>query len=638
MAAGNHAPKTRGTFGSRLSTNRPFKKSSSSKFRPILARCINCPYHSLHLARRWNTDFDMSFTQEVHAARSFVSQDHDDAEMETANVVTIRPVLSRPTSYNTVGSQDSEKTAVVPNRPEPAYLLDEKNASFLQETPLQTSTNVSSTTSLNSFAHSDAALLTGDRHTFGDPTAFTSRIQKQLRRAHRKAQYLGRPKWLSYILQYVSYLFILAIIYFCMVGYPFWDGVVLSFWGIYGKKNFVWLSAIFIGVAFSYAAMPLLVLFQKSREFTEEERERNSERAKETSLIIACYKSAGCIQHTLDCALKTFPAENIFVIANGNSDTPLDNTGDICLRNGVNHIWVPIGSKIAAQYVGVAAAHRFKFCLMIDDDVALPENFPIVTNRIQCNKEGETGGRGRVKCIGYALQATDGEGDAGNYCQQAQDLEYKLAGLSKQFFGKYGSASFPHGAISLWERTFFEECFKTHPGYRISEDWFFGVVCRNAGGRIDFCSEVFVKTEVPKKLLRSGKGDRAGYGELTVTAQRLWRWNFFLMARILYNAHFILFEWQLRQYSFMTKLEMFQELYGSLLMLALPIVMPIALARAPQSYFPITAGVIAMYMALVVVFVELHLRLRGIKVNRKAAYLYYPVYKVWLEMVNVLSW
>lgn len=58
------------------------------------------------------------------------------------------------------------------------------------------------------------------------------------------------------------------------------------------------------------------------------------------------YKSAQLIGPTLAAALKIFPAKNIFVIANGNSPTPLDNTEEICLKYGVNHVWSPVGSKM----------------------------------------------------------------------------------------------------------------------------------------------------------------------------------------------------------------------------------------------------------------------------------------------------
>jgi cellulose synthase/poly-beta-1,6-N-acetylglucosamine synthase-like glycosyltransferase len=159
----------------------------------------------------------------------------------------------------------------------------------------------------------------------------------------------------------------------------------------------------------------------------------------DTCLMIPCYKSAGLISATLEAALKIFPPSQIFVIANGNSPTPLDNTEEMCRPYGVNHIWSPIGSKIVAQFVGCYAAKGFKNVLLIDDDCALPDNFPIVTERM----------KGNVQCIGYTIKSVGPNSTKGNLCQQAQDLEYKLSGIQREFAGKVGSATFPHGAISL---------------------------------------------------------------------------------------------------------------------------------------------------------------------------------------------
>ena len=97
---------------------------------------------------------------------------------------------------------------------------------------------------------------------------------------------------------------------------------------------------------------------------------------------------------------------------------------------------------------------------MIDDDCALPANFPIVTERMT----------GRVKCMGYTIKSVGPESSKGTLCQQAQDLEYKLSGIQRAFAGKLGSATFAHGAIGLWDREFLVKVFYQHPGFSVSED------------------------------------------------------------------------------------------------------------------------------------------------------------------------
>lgn len=190
--------------------------------------------------------------------------------------------------------------------------------------------------------------------------------------------------------------------------------------------------------------------------------------ASETCLVIPAYKAADALRDTIPHALKIFKPEQIFIIANGNSPTPLDNTEDVCKEFGVNHFWVPVGSKIVAEFVGVFLAKKYKYCLLIDDDVHLPPNLPIVTNRIN----------GKTACVGYSIKSTGANGSKGTVFQQAQDVEYKLAGMSKVFQSKYGSATFPHGAIILWDRKILEKLFFGHPGYHISEDWYFGHTAR----------------------------------------------------------------------------------------------------------------------------------------------------------------
>lgn len=128
----------------------------------------------------------------------------------------------------------------------------------------------------------------------------------------------------------------------------------------------------------------------------------------DTALLIPCYKSADKIAATLEAALKIFPPSQVFIIANGNSATPLDNTEEICRHHEVNHIWSPIGSKIIAQFVGCYAAKAFTNVLLIDDDCALPENFPVVTDRLV----------GNVKCIGYTIKSVGPHSSKGNLCQQ----------------------------------------------------------------------------------------------------------------------------------------------------------------------------------------------------------------------------
>lgn len=347
----------------------------------------------------------------------------------------------------------------------------------------------------------------------------------------------------------------------------------------------------------------------------------------DTALLIPCYKSQHLLPATLEAALKIFPATSIFILANGNSTTPLDDTESVCLKYNVNHVWIPVGSKIVAQYVGCYVARSFRYVLLIDDDCLLPPEFPIVTERL----------KGRIRCLGYTIKSIGANGSKGTFCQQAQDLEYKLSGLQRQFAGMIGSATFPHGAIVLWDRSFLVETFKEHPGFSVSEDWFFGHVARVLGSRITMCSSVFVETETPSSVFFSSGGARGGFGEMTVFKQRFKRWNFFFVNGMWFNLKYILFSWRLGFWEIGAKLFVFQEVYETFLYLITPIVLPISFIVRPTYTAYLFAATFGLYLLNAVIFNELHLRLSNQMVNRWVLLFYYMPFKAALTIVNVAS-
>ncbi|KAI4107061.1 MAG: hypothetical protein LQ339_002757 [Xanthoria mediterranea] len=430
--------------------------------------------------------------------------------------------------------------------------------------------------------------------------------------------------------EYTFYLLLLAIIYFVFIGVPLWSGLVLTIYYIFDMKLVVPAgTAIFLGIGFLYAYLPLLMPFeQEPPEHPPPDSLGQTEKgqANDCALLIPCYKSEKLIAATLEAALKIFPAQNIFVIANGNSATPLDNTAAVCERYGVSHTWSPIGSKIVAQYVGCFVAKRFPFVLLIDDDCLLPPNFPIVTQRFSST----------VKCIGYTIKSVGPNSSKGTLCQQAQDVEYKISGIQRAFAGKIGSATFPHGAISIWQRELLIKTFEAHPGFSVSEDWFFGHVARQLGCRIQMCTAVFVETETPDAVFFSGGGDRGGFGEMTIWKQRFFRWNFFFVSGIYYDMAYILCNWKLGWWEIGAKIFVFQEVYETLLYLLAPFVLPISFYVRPAFSGYLYAATIMLYLVNVVIFNYVHLRSRHESVS-VLCLLYYIPYKIVLTFVNTAS-
>jgi hypothetical protein len=153
-----------------------------------------------------------------------------------------------------------------------------------------------------------------------------------------------------------------------------------------------------------FSFTPLLMTFENEAPGPDYYRQRHITPATtDTALLIPCHKSGPVIGRTLEAALKIFPAPHIYVIANGNSSSPLDNTEDICRVYGVNHIWCPVGSKIVAVFVGCYAVKHFRYVLLIDDDCILPPNFPVVVSRLTDH----------VRCIGYTIKSVNSDSSKG---------------------------------------------------------------------------------------------------------------------------------------------------------------------------------------------------------------------------------
>ncbi|KAF2703258.1 glycosyltransferase family 2 protein, partial [Pleomassaria siparia CBS 279.74] len=456
-----------------------------------------------------------------------------------------------------------------------------------------------------------------------------SSIAATYEKAKTRGVQLQRNKWVQMGFPYAIYLFMLVFVYFVLIGVPLWNGSVWWLWWIVANK-FVFSGgfAITLGIALFYAFAPLLILFEDAPPERDPSEEKTIQpNVRDTALLVPCYKSAGLIAATIEAALQVFPPSHIFVIANGNSPEPLDNTEEVCIPYGVNHVWSPIGSKIVAQFVGCYAAKDFKNVLLIDDDCALPANFPVVTERL----------KGKVMCIGYTIKSVGPNSSKGNLCQQAQDLEYKLSGIQRDFAGRVGSATFPHGAISLWDRKLLVKTFHEHPGFNVSEDWFFGHVARELGCRIKMCSSTFVETETPTAVFVSSGGSRGGFGEMTIFSQRFKRWNFFFVNGMWYNMKYIFGSWKLGWWEIGAKIFVFQEVYETLLYLLTPFVLPISFYVRPSFCGILLGATIVMYLVNVIIFNEIHLRRKGERLGWQLLYVYYLPYKIVLTFINVAS-
>ena len=320
------------------------------------------------------------------------------------------------------------------------------------------------------------------------------------------------------------YLTLLSFIYFVLVGVPLWDGL---FYGGYQylKSPSVYVPfPIILVLDALFTLIPLLVYSRKIGEV--------KERQSNTALIIPCHKAEKVLPKTLQSALEIFDAKSVYVIDNGNEEKPSDGTPAICAELGVNYLYVPCGSKIAAIFVGACITKDYEFVVQIDDDIQLDKNMTFPTSE-------------QTHCIAYTISATNFNGDE-KLIHKFQDVEYKTVGILKAAESRFGSAQFAHGAISLWRRTTLLEVLDKHPLYPMSEDWFLGYICNCSGYPIDTSDRVFIKTDVPSVFMLKSKDSRStGYGGVTLYRQRVLRWYRLTFIQVFYTLYALIFNWKL---------------------------------------------------------------------------------------------
>lgn len=488
------------------------------------------------------------------------------------------------------------------------------------------------------------AMKTGKQLPF-EQQSLTDEQFEVFARLTSEQQLVRKPgTWSKLIGRVVYFTIVVCFVYFFLVGRPFWDGAIHWFWRFYNGElveHSFWGMVAFIVAGTHRNILPqILCTFDRSIPGSDPETPRD---ASECCIVIPCYKAAETLRSTIPACLKIFRPEQIFIIANGNSPTPLDHTADVCAEFGVRHFWVPVGSKITAEFVGVAVARGYKYVMLIDDDVLLPENLPLPTHHFD-----DCDARNRVACVGYTIKSVGANSTRGTLMQMAQDLEYKVSGLAKVLQTHYGSVVFPHGAIALWRRDVLEKIFHAHPGYHISEDWYLGHTARAAGYRMVMSSEIFVETETPPSLFppifrRKGDGgSRGGYGEMTIYKQRFYRWNFFFLFRIYNNMMYILLSWRLGWREIITKIYVFGECYDSIIRLIAPVVLPVALAVSWRLTLIVTGALLVVNWAIILFFNFVHLGLlrRGRPDEEQVPWIAFFPY-IWLKFamvwVNVAS-
>lgn len=220
------------------------------------------------------------------------------------------------------------------------------------------------------------------------------------------------------------------------------------------------------------------------------------------------------LDQVLPSALKTFNSDAIFILHNGKTQTP-SHYQELKAKTDeyqVNYIYLPVPSKsYALYYCATYLCEDLTQCLIIDDDVILPDNFylPRLTDE---------------DAVGYPISAKVNSTDSGwaQLLTSFQNLEYGLSGLVKivQSNWSYESSVLSHhGAIGLWKTEKLAEVMLKHDSVFHGEDLQMGVICYSLGYRMKMVDNIFVPTEPPKKIFGAGGLYR----------QRVWSWDYIIL-------------------------------------------------------------------------------------------------------------
>jgi len=222
------------------------------------------------------------------------------------------------------------------------------------------------------------------------------------------------------------------------------------------------------------------------------EAQTHSSCSEDTALIIPCHNSVGEITKTLGAALQHFPPEHIFIVDNGQTEGPTDTTKELADRINprINYIWSSIGNKSVAEYAGALAANKFKYVMIMDDDVALPANFKVPVDKMNDQL---------VHAVSFGIAATDKNGKT-PWLVACQDLEYKASDAAKLAEDRTFGVLYPHGAASLWNRETLLEVLRNHNLLFFTEDVKLGAGLQALGKRMAFDARVVLDTEVPTSV------------------------------------------------------------------------------------------------------------------------------------------
>ncbi len=224
----------------------------------------------------------------------------------------------------------------------------------------------------------------------------------------------------------------------------------------------------------------------------EREIKANHLKNKDVAVVIPTHLAADKIEATIRSLLVHVKPHQIFIIDNGNSNEPQDNTREVVasVSPDINYVWGHRGNKTYAQLIGAFLAKDFKYIYTSDDDMRVPRYFSFGAERINDT----------VKAVCYPILGVHPEPGETNWWIRAQSLEYTLADCSKLAQDRFGDVLYPHGAASLWEKETFMRVLHKHTAIFYAEDVQFGMILQQIGYAMTMEAGACLDTEAPTSL------------------------------------------------------------------------------------------------------------------------------------------
>lgn len=271
---------------------------------------------------------------------------------------------------------------------------------------------------------------------------------------------------------------------------------------LYELINFYIINFFFI-IIFIFLSLKNLYILKKKE--SNLKKDKNYE---DICIIIPTYSPTNNIEITLVNLLKIFNKDNIYIIENGkNQEKKIKNM--LIKKYKVNYFYLNKKSKMCAINHGLSLIKdKFKYCLLLDDDTIINNNFYIDLN-IFNNYSG----------VGFSINTNNN-----NLFNKLITLEYLIYFYNKSF---QKECEYLNGCCSMWKVDDIYNIFKNSPNIDLldsGEDSINGILVNFCNLKLKHSFDNFFTTSIPDNIIFNSISKNSGYNSKSFYQQRNFRW------------------------------------------------------------------------------------------------------------------